>query len=103
MGQLIQVESSVVGDVAMFHTDRTITGQDGVSFSSADEASDDSFPAQLATELFGADPSVDHVFIASNQVVVRRAGGWAQAPVVRVASETVSRFFVHYDETTAAG
>lgn len=103
MGQPIQVEATQVDNVVMFDTDRSITGQDGVVFSSVDEArASDRFPAQLAARLFESDGSVDHVFVASNQVVVRRAGSWTQAGVDAAAS-VVADFFLFYPEDAAAG
>ena len=95
MGQPITISGTTVdGAVAAFHTDRGITGQDGVSFASAD-ASDGSFPGDLAARLFGADEAIDHVFIASNQVVVRRDGGWDDDSVA-AAGSVVEAFFVFY-------
>lgn len=103
MGQPIQVEATQIDDVVMFDTDRSITGQDGGVYSSLDEArSSDRFPAQLAARLFEADERVNHVFVASNQVVVRRQGSWTQADVDAAAS-VVADFFLYYPEDAAAG
>ena len=75
MGQPIQVAATRLGDVALFDTDRSISGQDGMGFASIAEAEAASeFPAKLAARLFDADSAVDHVFAASNQVVVRPPG-----------------------------
>jgi hypothetical protein len=95
MGQPITISGTTVdGAVAAYHTDRGITGQDGVSFPSAD-ATDESFPGRLAARLFESDTSIDHVFVASNQVVVRRDGGWDDAGLA-AAGEVVEAFFVFY-------
>ena len=99
MGQPIQVDATRLDDVALFDTDRSITGQDGAGFASAGEAeASDSFPAQLAARLFAADASVDHVFVASNQVVLRRSGGWSDGDV-DTASQVISDFFLYYPES----
>lgn len=97
MGQSIVIEDhTVVGDVAMFSTDRSITGQDGVAFGSIEEARASSiFPGTLAERLFAEDPGVDHVFVASNQVVVRRPGGW-DAAQLSAASDIIIELFRFY-------
>lgn len=97
MGQLIEVSSRVVGDVALFDTDRSITGQDGATYTEApaEEPAADDFAAQLARRLFAAEDAISSVFVASNTVSVKREAGWGQAEVDRVADE-IRRFFVHY-------
>lgn len=99
MGQPITVVSTTVeGDVAVFHTDRGITGQDGVAFASGDEAAESgSFPGDLSARLFASDDAVAHVFIASNQVVVGRKGGWDDGSLA-AAAEIVTAFFVFYED-----
>lgn len=94
MGQLIQVEASPIGAVALFSTDRSLTGQDGVSLSPgfADGADP---PHQLARRLFDADPLIDHVHILSNTVAVRRSQGWDDEAVGR-AGDVIANLFVHY-------
>lgn len=97
MGQPITISGTTVDDaVAAFHTDRSVTGQDGVTFASADDT-DDSFPGELAARLFGSDDAIDHVFVASNQVVVRRDAGWDEASL-GAAGTVVETFFVFYAE-----
>ncbi len=99
MGQPISVvRTTVDGDVAAFHTDRGITGQDGAAFVSGDEATGTgSLPGNLAARLFAADDAVSNVFIVSNQVVGSRAGGWDD-PSLAAISETITTFFVFYAE-----
>jgi hypothetical protein len=99
MGQPITISGTTVDDaVAAFHTDRGISGQDGVAFASAD-AADHSFPGQLASRLFAADDAIDHVFVVSNQVVLRRAGGWDDISL-ESASSVVEEFFVFYADVS---
>lgn len=97
MGQPITISGTTVdGPVAAFHTDRGITGQDGVAFSSAEAAeAAATIPADLALRLFRSDESIDHVYVASNQVVVRRDGGWDDTALAG-ASGVVTAFFVFY-------
>ena len=96
MGQPIQVSTTVLDDVLLISGDRSITGQDGTGYADAAAAeADDRFPGRLAGRIFGADPAVRRVFVASSEVAVRRDGGWDDDAAGRVA-EAVSRFFVHY-------
>lgn len=99
MGQKIELRSTtVLGDVALYDTDRSVTGQDGTSYASPEEASEgDDFPDRLAAEIFAADDAVSHVFIASNQVAVRRDGGWAGSTSDAVG-DVIRDFFVFYAE-----
>lgn len=99
MGQPITVmDVTVEGDFAAFHADRSITGQDGLSFETADQAvADGSYPGDLAARILEFDSSIDHVFVASNQVVVRRFGGWESA-ALDAASGMIEAFFVFYSE-----
>ncbi len=92
MGQTIQVQSSVNGDVAVFDTDRTLTGQDAEAFSAPAEGT---VAADLASRLFAADPAIDHVFVQFNLVSARRQGGWDEASLQRAAT-IVERLFEVY-------
>lgn len=97
MGQLIEVEAQAIGEVAVFDSDRSLTGQDGDEFASREEAEGGSdFPAGLAARLF-ADDAVEHVFVMSNGVSVKRAGGW-DGPALQAAAAVIRNFFVFYEE-----
>jgi hypothetical protein len=97
MGQPITVLSTTVeAGVAAFHTDRAITGQDGAVFASGEDAADTgTIPGDLAAKLFESDEAINHVFIASNQVVVGRQDVWDEASLA-AAAEIVTTFFVFY-------
>jgi hypothetical protein len=97
MGQQIEiVGSTVVGDVLVVDTDRSVSGQDGASYESLEEAqAADIFPARLARRIFEAVDGVTHVFSASNTVVIGRDGGWDDETVRRI-EDVVTRFFVFY-------
>ena len=99
MGQKIELRSTtVLGEVALYDTDRSITGQDGTAYPSADAANEgDDFPDRLAAEIFGSDDAVSHVFIASNQVSVKRDGGFGGGADERIGA-VISDFFVFYEE-----
>jgi hypothetical protein len=102
MGQPIQIVSStVVGDVLVIDTDRSVSGQDGAVFGSLDETQAlDIFPARLARRLFEAMDGLTHVFAASNTVVIGRQGGW-DGSTAAVAQDVVKRFFVFYGDDSA--
>ena len=97
MGQTIEVIGSTVLDATVvLDTDRNLTGMDGAGFASAEAAAAGSaLPARLAEALFSADPALIRVFVANNQVVAGREGGWDDAALESLSAE-VARFFVHY-------
>jgi hypothetical protein len=97
MGQTIEINNTAIVDhVLVIDTDRTLGGQDGESYSGVETARlGSTFPAQLAVRLFESVSSVDHVFVMSNSVSVRRPTGWDEA-TVETATGTVSEFFRFY-------
>ncbi|MGH9168519.1 MAG: hypothetical protein ACRD02_11915 [Acidimicrobiia bacterium] len=98
MGQLIRVASVPMGDLAVFDTDRSITGQDGHEYGSLEEArAGQTFPSELAARLFEADGEVGHVYVLFNQVVVRRSGPWEEE-ALEGAAEVIRTFFVFYEQ-----
>ena len=98
MGQTIEVKSVVLGEVALFDTDRTMTGQDGHGFeSSAAARAETTTAARLAAALFAGESAINHVFVLSNQVTVRRTGEWSDESVAETA-EVIRNFFIFYEE-----
>jgi hypothetical protein len=96
MGQAIEVETREIGEAAVFSTDRSITGQDGVSYASRDEAeADDRFPGRLAARLYASDEALASIFVASNQVVAGRDGGWDESSR-ETAEKVIAEFFLFY-------
>lgn len=97
MGQTIEIDETIqLGDVLLVSTDRSLTGQDGEAYSPGrvpDEKA--TFPAHLAQRLFEADPKIDHVYVMSNSLSIRRPGGWDDS-ALDLARETVSNFFRFY-------
>ena len=102
MGQTIQIwDANVVADMLLVSTDRSLTGQDGETYrpgspTSADLVAPDAiFPAQLAERLFQSDSSIDHVYVMSNVLSIRRQGGWDDASVASTR-DVVATFFLFY-------
>jgi hypothetical protein len=95
VGQTIEVAAEVLGEIALFSTDRSITGQDGAGYTRDEDVVRPTFPAQLAARLFAADPQIDHVYVASNQVVVRRPGAWTE-DTAAAAATVIAEFFRYY-------
>ena len=97
MGQRIEVvKATVMDEILMIDTDRSITGQDGVTYPSRSDAeADGTFPGQLATRLFGSDTAIAHVFVGSNGVVIKRPAGWDDA-TLGSAFQLVQDFFLYY-------
>lgn len=97
MGKPIAVETKgVVGDIAVFDTDRSVTGQDGAGFATAAAAADaGTIPGRLAARLFETVPGLTHVFVASSQVVLQRSGSWDDAALA-AAGDVIAGFFVFY-------
>jgi ferredoxin/flavodoxin---NADP+ reductase len=96
MGQTIEVKATRMGDVALFDTDRSLTGQDSHSF--AGPSSGDDPPGILANRLFDSDPSVLHVHVLSNTVSIERDGGWDR-PSLAAAQRVIANLFVFYDQS----
>lgn len=99
MGQPIEIlKATTLGDVAVFDTDRSLTGMDGYSFASAGQAgAGTTLAASLAQRIFSADPTVSNVYVYSNTVSVQRPEGWTDDARSVVAHE-VTQFFVVYSE-----
>ncbi len=98
MGQTIEVRSTVLGDTALFDTDRSISGQDGQGFDAAGKAGGDRTAAgRLAARVFETDAGIVRVFVLSNQVTVRRDGGWTDEAIDGAAA-AIRDSFVFYEE-----
>ena len=103
MGQTINVsEPTVIAKVALFDTDRSLSGQDGETYRSLAEAEVGStFPASLAERLFEADRMLSNIYVYSNVVSVERPAGWEKDSLA-VVSAAVRDFFVIYDDNKGA-
>lgn len=88
----------VVDEVAMFDTDRSLTGMQGEAYSTLDEArSANTYPSQLAERIMLDDGSVLGVYVYSNVVSVNRSGGWNDQSTAKT-SDVIKNFFIVYDE-----
>ncbi len=96
MGQSVEVRSTVeMGDVLLIDTDRSLTGQDGRIMSP--DRPGDGVAGQLAAALFDLGLGIDHLHVLQNAVSVKRAGGWDDEAVARVA-KTTAEFLRFYDD-----
>ena len=99
MGQTIEIlKTATIDHVLVIDTDRSLAGQDGEAFNGVEAARrGTTFPARLAVRLFESDEAVDHVFVMSNTVSIRRPPGWPD-DLVASASRVVSEFFRFYPD-----
>lgn len=96
MGQLIEVNHLLIGDVALFDTDRSLSGQEGESYADPESAAAaGTFPGRVAEALFAAIPSIGSVYVFSNTISVKRSGGWADE-IVESAAGIIRNSLVHY-------
>lgn len=102
MGQVIEVEATHMGTVAIFDTDRSLSGQVGESYGSALGARDGvTFPAKLAEQLFDHDATITNVYTYSNTISVARGEDWSAGDVDALRL-VIRNFLVYYDENRAA-
>lgn len=99
MGQTIEIKKvTPVDRVLVVDTDRSLSGQDGESFTGQQTAAHvDSFPARLAVRIFESDSEVDYVYVMSNTVSIRRRTDWDEVSMA-AASEVVADFFRVYPD-----
>ena len=97
MGQTIEVlDKTELGETLMISADRSWSGQDGEAFMAA-PAEPQTFPAELAARLFEAGLGIDHVYVMSNTVSIRRPGGW-DSEATEAAAAVISGFFRFYSD-----
>ena len=98
MGQTIEINGvRAVDRVLVVDTDRSLAGQDGEAFNGVEAARrSGTFPGELAVRVFELDASVDHVFVMSNTVSIRRMGPWDEDAISAV-NAVISEFFRFYD------
>ena len=98
MGQSIAVESKSIDGFCVFTTNRVITGQDGAAYTSAGDAEGSSgFGAELASRLFASDEAIDHVYVASSEVIARRSAEW-DGEAIAGAAQTITDLYRFYEE-----
>lgn len=97
MGQPIEVERRIQGEIAVFTGDRSLTGQDGAGYHADDgSTANGKLSAAVAQRFFDLDPAIDYVYVAYNHVMARRPGGWDEGALDAAGAE-LERFFVFYD------
>ena len=97
MGLQIEVEQIRLGEVVIFDTDRSLSGQEGETFPDAEAAaSADTFPARLAVDLFAARPEITSVYVYSNTISVRGPGEWSNE-AADACEGAIRNCLVHYD------
>ncbi len=97
MGQLIEVKTTKLNKTLIFDLNRSVSGQEGMTFHNISEASLISdVSGQLALELFQENNDIDTIFIQSNVVTVNfnRNIGSDTSEV----EKTLKNFFVFYGE-----
>jgi len=101
VGQLIEVAQVVLGNVAIFDTDRSLSGQDGETFLDAEGARQAAtFSGQVAGALFDNDSDVSSVYVFSNAISVKRSSEWTAAQADD-AADLIRKFLVYYEENRA--
>lgn len=96
MGQAVVINQvREAGDVLIFDTDRSFTGQDGMAMSPSVRGH--AVPGTLADRLFDLGLGIDHMYVLQNTVTVRRPGGWDEESKNAVTS-TVEGFLLFYNE-----
>lgn len=97
MGQLIEVQPVRLGAVTIFDTDRSLSGQDGETYTRGEPITAGTFPAKLAAAAFASDETVHTVFVYSNTVSVQRDGEWSDQAVDTIAA-AIRNFLIFYEE-----
>ena len=97
MGQLIEVKTTKLNKTIIFDLNRSVSGQEGMTFHNSSEASlIPDVSGQLALKLFQETNDVDTIFIQSNVVTVnfnRNLGS-----DISEVEKTLENFFVFYGE-----
>ena len=97
MGQLIEVKTTKLNKTIIFELNRSVSGQEGMTFHNISEASlIPDVSGQLALKLFQETSDIDTIFIQSNIVTVNfdRNIGSETSEV----EKTLENFFVFYGE-----
>ncbi|MEA1903763.1 MAG: hypothetical protein U9N56_09580 [Actinomycetota bacterium] len=83
-------------DIAVFVTDRSFTGVEGVRFESpADAEAGEGVPAKLAAHLYASEEGLRHIYVASNTVTVGSVLAWSDTHLAAV-QRAIEEFFLFY-------
>lgn len=97
MGQVIEVKTTKFNKTLIFDLNRTVSGQEGMTYNNISQASLMSdVSSQLALNLFQKIDDIETIFIQSNIVTInfkRNLG-----PDLQEVEETLKNFFIFYKE-----
>jgi len=97
VGQIIEVKTTKVNKTLIFDLNRSVSGQEGMTFNNISEASlIPDVSGQLALKLFQQIDDIDTIFIQSNMVTInfQRNIGNDTSHV----ESTLQNFFIFYGE-----
>ncbi len=94
---MIEVDHSLLGDVALFDTDRSLSGQEGETFSDPESAKQSgTFPGKVAASLLAGISAIESIYVFSNTISVKRSGGWT-VDRLEEAAGIVRNSLIHYE------
>ena len=97
MGQLIKVKTTKLNKTIIFDLNRSVSGQEGMTFHNISEASlIPDVSGQLALKLFQETNDIDTIFIQSNVVTVNFKRNLGSD--ISEVEKTIENFFVFYGE-----
>ena len=97
MGQLIKVKTTKLNKTIIFDLNRSVSGQEGMTFHNISEASlIPDVSGQLALKLFQETNDIDTIFIQSNVVTVNFKRNLGSD--ISEVEKTLENFFVFYGE-----
>tara|TARA_B100000700_G_scaffold135040_1_gene150852 strand:- start:341 stop:649 length:309 start_codon:yes stop_codon:yes gene_type:complete len=98
MGQIIDVKLNHIGKQVILDLNRSISSQEGVSFSNIAEASlDRTFCGDLALQLFQRFEEINSIYIQSNVITLSFTHNLGTD--IQHIKELVSQFFIFYQDT----
>ncbi len=97
MGQIIEIKTTKLNKTIIFELNRTVSGQEGMTFHNISEASlTHDVSGQLALKLFQENNDIDTIFIQSNIVTINFSRNLGSD--ISEVEETIKNFFVYYGE-----
>ena len=97
MGQLIEVKTTKLNKTIIFDLNRSVSGQEGMTFHNISEASlIPDVSGQLALKLFQETNDVDTIFIQSNVVTVNFSKNMGTA--IKEFETQIEDFFLFYGD-----
>ena len=98
MGQIIDVNLIHIGKQVILDLNRSISSQEGISYSNIAEASlDRTFCGDLALQLFQRFETINSIYIQSNIVTISFSHNLGTD--TEHIKELVSQFFIYYQDT----